>query len=108
MQVEIPADIQRRTDKINEEFHQFQLDFAEEKRRRAAKEAEILGILADSEHNTATKFDEIRVRTLAPRAHAPTRRTCKFTAALATHDRISVKTALSTCDRNSMRIRSDR
>lgn len=60
MQVEIPADIQRRTDKINEEFHQFQLDFAEEKRRRAAKEAEILEILADSEHNTATKFDEIR------------------------------------------------
>jgi hypothetical protein len=60
MQVDIPADIQRRTDKINEEFHQFQLDFAEEKRRRAAKEAEILGILADSEHNTATTFDELR------------------------------------------------
>jgi hypothetical protein len=103
MQVDIPADIQRRTDKINEEFHQFQvrgmnppnhrtcpllqpilsprprttactaprsvlvanltllqLDFAEEKRRRATKEAEILGILADSEHNTATTFDVLR------------------------------------------------
>jgi len=76
MQVEIPADIQRRTDKINEEFHQFQLDFAEEKRRRAAKEAEILGILADSEHNTATKFDEIRVSTLARRVHAIHRWLC--------------------------------
>ena len=60
LQVDIPEDIQRRTEKITAELRRFDEAFEAEKQRRLAAEESILSRLANHEHEVAARFDKVR------------------------------------------------